>query len=63
MSGPGALPGFKWWGAAANFLGEKSPEIFSASGEVALQKSGTSRKIEKSLDLHFRISCFLPAGK
>ena len=33
-SGLGALPGFKWWKAAANSLGEKSPEIFTASGAV-----------------------------
>ena len=40
--GPGALPGFKYWRAAANSLCEKLSEIFTASGVVALQMSDTS---------------------
>ena len=35
---PGALPGFKWWRAAANSLREKSQEKVTASGTVALQR-------------------------
>ena len=41
-SGPGALPGFKSYRAAANSLCEKLSEIFTASGVVALQRSDTS---------------------
>ena len=41
-SGPGALPGFKCWRAAANSLCEKFSEIFTVSGVVALQRSDTS---------------------
>ena len=41
-SGPGALPSFKCWRAAANSLCEKLSEIFTASGVVALQRSDTS---------------------
>ena len=41
-SGPGALPGFKCWMAAANSLCEKLSQIFIASGVVALQRSDTS---------------------
>ena len=40
-SGPGALPGFKCWRAAANSLCEKLSEILTASGVVALQSSDT----------------------
>ena len=43
-SGPGALPDFKCWRAAANSLCEKLSEIFTASGVVALQRSDTSSK-------------------
>ena len=41
-SGPEALPGFKFWRAAANSFCEKLSEIFTASGAVALQRSDTS---------------------
>ena len=41
-SGPGALPGLKYWRAAVNSLCEKLSEIFTVSGVVALQKSDTS---------------------
>ena len=41
-SRPGALPGFKCCRAAVNSLCEKLPEIFTGSGVVALQRSGTS---------------------
>ena len=41
-SGPEALPGFKFWRAAANSLCEKLSEIFTGSGVVALQRSDTS---------------------
>ena len=41
-SGPEDLPGFKCWRAAVNSLCEKLPEIFTASGVVALQRSNTS---------------------
>ena len=40
--GPGALPGFKRWRTAQNSRGEKSLKIFTASGEVALQRSDNS---------------------
>ena len=40
-SGPGALPDFKCWRAAANSLCEKLSKIFIASGVVALQRSDT----------------------
>ena len=41
-SGPRALPGFKCWRAAVNFLCEKASKIFPGSGVVALQRSDTS---------------------
>ena len=41
-SGPGALPGFKCWRPAVNFLCEKVLEIFTGSGVVAIQKLDTS---------------------
>ena len=41
-SGPGALPGFNRWRAAANSLCEKLSEIFTGFGVVALQMSDTS---------------------
>ena len=40
-SGHGALPGFKYWRAAANSLCEKVSEIFTGSGVAALQRSDT----------------------
>ena len=62
-AGPGALPGFKWWRTTANSLREESPEIFTASGAVALQKLDNSCITSwKFLDLHPRIFRFLPAG-
>ena len=41
-SGPGALPDFKCWRAAANCLCEKLSEIFTGFGVVALQRSDIS---------------------
>ena len=56
-SGPGSLPGFKWWKATANSLGEKSSEILTASGAVDLQKSDnsciTDREISGFAPLYF----------
>ena len=56
-SGPGALPGFKCWRAAANSLCEKFSEIFTASGDVALQRSDTSWETSRD-DLRSTASYF-----
>ena len=56
-SGPGALPGFKCWRAAANSLCEKVSEIFTASGVVALQRSDTSWETSRD-DLRSTASYF-----
>ena len=46
-SGPGALPGFKCWRAAANSRWEKLPETFAGCNESALQRSDTSCKTSR----------------
>ena len=56
-SGPGALPGFKCWRAAVNSLCEKLSDIFTASGVVALQRSGTFWKTSRD-DLRSTASYF-----
>ena len=56
-SGPGALPSFKCWRAAANSLCEKSSEIFTASGVVVLQRSDTSSETSRD-DLRSTASYF-----
>ena len=58
-SGPGALPGFKYYRAAANSLCEKASEIFTASG-VVVSKGQTllERQIEMTCGQQLRISHF-----
>ena len=46
-SGPGALPGFKSWRAAANSWWEKLPETFAGCNGSALQRSDTSCKTSR----------------
>ena len=56
-SGPGALPGFKCWRAAANSFCENLSEIFTAFGVVALQRSDTSSETSRD-DLQSTASYF-----
>ena len=55
--GPGPLPGFKCWRTAVNSLCEKLSEIFTASGDVALQRSDTSWETSRD-DLRSTASYF-----
>ena len=53
-SGPGALPGFKCWRAAANSRCKKLSEIFSAFGVVALQSQTLfERQVEMTTASYF----------
>ena len=58
-SGPGVLPGFKCWRAAANSLREKLSEIFTASG-VGPSKGQTllERQVEMTCGQQPRIFHF-----
>ena len=53
----GALPGFKCWRAVAISFEEKSPEIFTASGDVALQRSDNSCITDREIS-RFALSYF-----
>ena len=58
-SGPGALPGFKCWKAAANSLCNKLSEIFTASGvEPSKGQTLLERQVEMTCDQQPRISYF-----
>ena len=58
-SGPGALPGFKCWRAAANSRWEKLPETFAGcNGSAPQGQTLPVKRAEMSVDSHLRISRF-----